>query len=432
MRRYLFCVLAVFLLTVGNGLFAQEAPIRPGEPLNLERAIDIGLKMNPAIMGYQYSMKAREAQLGQARAGYFPKVDGSAGFTRNFEVNNTRDPYYGALLDQYNQNVANVSLKQMIFDFWRTPTSVNIGRLNVESSRRDVDNSMNTVANTVKSSYYGVLKAKRSRDVNLEVVGQYAKHFRVAVVFFEAGKKPKYDVTKAELDLSNAKLNLIGAENDLKVAWVNLNNAMGIDGDAEYAIHDNLDFDRYEIALEDALKAAFETRPDLKSLEAQRESAEKAVARAKQEYYPQLNGNAQYNFAGSQYPLGQGWYAGVALSVNLFDGLSTTNKVAEAQANKQSVDAKISAMKLQITLDVKQAWLALIKARQTIETTNVQIRQATENLEIANLRYDAGLATPLEVTDATVTYSQAKLANISALFDYKVARANMEKAMGSR
>ncbi len=95
-------------------------------------------------------------------------------------------------------------------------------------------------------------------------------------------------------------------------------------------------------------------------------------------------------------------------------------------------DAKISAMKLQITLDVKQAWLALIKARQTIETTNVQIRQATENLEIANLRYDAGLATPLEVTDATVTYSQAKLANISALFDYKVARANMEKAMGSR
>jgi outer membrane protein TolC len=89
-------------------------------------------------------------------------------------------------------------------------------------------------------------------------------------------------------------------------------------------------------------------------------------------------------------------------------------------------------MKLQIMLDVKQAWLGLIKARQTIETTNVQIRQATENLEIANLRYDAGLATPLEVTDATVTYSQAKLANINALFDYKVARANMEKAMGSR
>jgi outer membrane protein TolC len=205
MRRYVFCVLTATLLLVGSGLPAQEAPVRPGEPLNLEKAIDIGLKMNPAIAGYQYTMKAREAQLGQARAGYFPKVDGSAGFTRNFEVNNTRDPYYSALLDQYNQNVANVSLKQMLFDFWRTPTGVNIGRLNVESSRRDIDNSMNTVANTVKSSYYGVLKAKRSRNVNLEVVEQYAKHYRVAVVFFDAGKKPKYDVTKAELDLSKTE-----------------------------------------------------------------------------------------------------------------------------------------------------------------------------------------------------------------------------------
>jgi len=416
----------------GTGLFAQEAPIKPGDPLNLEKAIDIGLKMNPAIMGSQYSMKAREAQLGQARAGYFPKIDGTAGFTRNFEVKNTHDPYYLSLLDQYNQNVANVSLQQMLFDFWRTPTSVDVSKLNVESSRRDIDNSINTVANTVKSSYYGVLKAKRSRNVNVEVVDQYVKHFRIAVIFFEGGKKPKYDVTKAELDLSNAKLNLINAENDLKVAWVTLNNAMGIDGDGEYAIHDNLAFEKYEITLENALKTAYQTRPDLKSLEAQRDSAERSVARAKQEYYPQLNGNAQYNFAGSKYPLGQGWYAGVALSVNLFDGLSTTNKVAEAQANKQSVDAKISSMKLQIMLDVKQAWLNLIKAKQTIDTTNVQIKQAGENLEITNLRYDAGLATPLEVTDSTVTYSQAKLANINALFDYKVARANMEKAMGSR
>lgn len=431
MKRSLLCAVILMLLC-GTGLFGQEAPIKAGDPLNLEKAIDIGLKMHPTIMGSQYSMKAREAQLGQARAGYFPKIDGSAGFTRNFEVENTHDPYYTSLLDQYNQNVANVSLQQMLFDFWRTPTSVNVSRLNVESSRRDIDNSINSVANTVKSSYYGVLKAKRARDVNMEVVDQYAKHFRIAVIFFEGGKKPKYDVTKAELDLSQARLNLISAENDLKVAWVSLNNAMGIDGDAEYAIHDNLAFEKYEVTLEDALKTAYQTRPDLKSLEAQRDSAEQSVARAKQEYYPRLNGNAQYNFAGSKYPLGQGWYAGVALSVNLFDGLSTTNKVAEAQANKQSVDAKISSMKLQIMLDVKQAWLALIKAKQTIDTTTVQIRQAGENLEITNLRYDAGLATPLEVTDATVTYSQAKLANISALFDYKVARANMEKAMGSR
>lgn len=431
MKRHSLLI-TILMLFFACPVLAQEPPIKAGDPLDLDKAIEIGLKMNPTIAGSYYAMKAREAQVGQARSGFFPRFDGAASFTRNFSVYNTNDPYYTSLLEQYNQNVANVTLKQMIFDFWRTPTSLNISKLNLESSRRDIDDSVNKIANTIKSSYYGVLKAKRSRDVSVEVVGQYVKHLRIAAIFFEAGKKPKYDVTKAELDLSNAKLNLINAENDYKIAWVNLNNAMGIDSDAEYAIHDNLAYQKYEITMEEALKTAYQARPDLKSLEAQRDSAEKSIARAKQEYYPQINGNAQYNFAGSQYPLGQGWYAGVGLTVNLFDGLYTTSKVAEALANKQSVDSKISAVKLQIMLDVKQAWLGLIKAQQTIDTTNVQIKQASENLEITNLRYEAGLADPLEVTDATVSYSQARLANINALFDYKVAKANMEKAMGSK
>ncbi len=429
-RSFLGVFLALFLCA--PPLFAEGPPINPGDPLTLDRALDIGLQRSPTVTGSVYSVKAREAQLGQSRAGYFPKIDGSAAFTRNFEIKDTRDPYYLSMFTNHNQTVANVSLQQMLFDFWRTPTSVNVSRLNVESSRRDLDSNLNTVANTIKSTYYGVLKARRSRDVNLEVADQYTKHLKITRLFFQAGKKPKYDVTKAELDLSNAELNLINAKNDLKIAWVNLNNAMGIDSDAEYAIQDNLAFEAYEIGYEEALRGAYRRRPDLKSLEAQRDSAEKSVARVKQEYYPQFNGNAQYNFAGSDYPLGQGWYAGITMSVNLFDGLLTTNKVAEAQANKQSIDSRINALRLQIMLDVKQAWLGLVKAKQTIDTTSIQIRQSSENLEITNLRYNAGLATPLEVTDATVTYSQAKIANINALFDYKVARANMEKAIGSR
>ena len=207
---------------------------------------------------------------------------------------------------------------------------------------------------------------------------------------------------------------------------------MGIDSVAEYRVEDNLAFAKYELTMEDALQKAYQSRPDLKSLVAQQESAQKSVELAKKEYYPKLTGNAQYNVGGSQYPLGQGWQAGVNMSVNIFDGFSTTNKVAEAMANKKIIDAKISAMKLKIMLDVKQAFLNLIKAVETISTTEVQVMQTTENLELANLRYTSGLADPLEVTDATVLYSNSRLSNISALYDYKVAQANLEKAMGNK
>lgn len=135
MKRCISCAVIAGFILWGSVLLGQDAPIAPGDPLDLDKAIEIGLKMNPSVMGYQYAMKAREAQVGQARAGYFPKLDGSAGFTRNFEAKNTHDPYYTALLDQYNQNVASVTLQQMLFDFWRTPTSVNVSKYNLESSR---------------------------------------------------------------------------------------------------------------------------------------------------------------------------------------------------------------------------------------------------------------------------------------------------------
>lgn len=83
MKRHLLHTIIVMLFLACPS-FAQEPPIKAGDPLDLDRAIEIGLKMNPAITGYHYAMKAREAQVGQARAGFFPSIDGNASFTRNF------------------------------------------------------------------------------------------------------------------------------------------------------------------------------------------------------------------------------------------------------------------------------------------------------------------------------------------------------------
>jgi outer membrane protein TolC len=80
----------------------------------------------------------------------------------------------------------------------------------------------------VKQTYFGVLQAQRNRGVSGETVKQFELHLEQAKGFYEVGTKPKFDVTKAEVDLSNARLNLIRAENSLRIAIVNLNNAMGI------------------------------------------------------------------------------------------------------------------------------------------------------------------------------------------------------------
>lgn len=432
LKKHLITVL-LFLFFVPCLSYSVETVIKKGDRIDLKQCTDIALKMHPSITAYRYIIKAREAQLGQARSEYFPRIDASAQFMRNFKINNTQDPYFStAYSTTYNTNHGKVSLNQNLYDFGRRPTNMDIKKYNLESSISDLDNNIIMVVTNLRYAYYGVLKAKRTRDVNMEAVRQYEQHLERAKTFFTAGTKPKYDVTKAELDLSNARLSLITAENNLKVAWVNLNNAMGIDSDAEYTIEDDLPYQRYGLTFEEALKTAYNERADLKSLMSQKIAAEKAVELAKKEYMPRLSASAEYNAIGSQYPLGQGWNAGVGLTMNIFDGLSTTNKVEEAISNKNKIEADIRNLRLQILLDVQQAYLNMTKAQEAIANTEVQIKQAKENLELANFRYDAGLAEPLEVTDATVSYSNAQLANISALYDYKIAQANLEKAMGKK
>ncbi|OPY74045.1 MAG: Outer membrane protein TolC precursor [Syntrophorhabdus sp. PtaU1.Bin058] len=428
--KYCTCFVVFIVFIISSPVFADGPVVKAGESLSLERCIEIALAQHPSIMSSRYTVRAKESLLGQAKAPYYPKVDTQAGFNRYVVEKNTYDPWFPAGL--HNENIGSATLSQTIYDFGKTPTDVKTKEFDVDSSRFDLEDVTTTVISNLKTSYYGVLKAKRSRDVNLEIVEQYKEHLGQAKILFEAGKKPKYDVTKAELDLSNARLDLITAENDLKVAWVKLYNAMGIGTTDQFTINDNLSFEEYAVTLEDALDRAYQQRPDLRSLAAQKNSAEASVDRAKRDYYPTISGNARYNFQGSQYPLGQVWNAGVSMNMNIFEGMLTRNKIEESLARTRSVEAQIEAKRLNILLDVKQSYLNLLKAKETISNTEVQIRQATENLELANLRYSAGLADPLEVTDATVSYSKAKLANISALYDYKTAQADIERAMGKR
>jgi outer membrane protein TolC len=423
--------LLLCLCLLASAAFAAE-PATGGEILSLERCLDIAVRSHPAILRDGFVVRQKEAVVGQAQARYYPRIDLSAQYTRNNAIVDYRDPYFPWVGKTYNQNIGNATLNQMIFDFGRTPTDVKSKRFDADSSRFSLDDTVTSVTLNVKAAYYNVLRARRSRGVAVETVDQYRLHLRQARDYFAAGKRPHYDVTRAELDVSNADLQLIVADNDLKIAWVQLNNAMGIDERSRYDIEDTLGFREYAIGLDEALERAYANRPDLKALVAQRDAAAMATERARSDYWPSLSGSAGYSAQGSSYPLSQGWNAGVTMTMNVFEGMLTKNRVDEGKAKTLSMEAQISARKLDILLDVKQAYLNLVKARESIANTEVQIRQATENLEITNLRYNAALATPVDVTDAVVSYSNAKLANVTALYNYKVAQANIEKAMGSK
>jgi outer membrane protein TolC len=268
--------------------------------------------------------------------------------------------------------------------------------------------------------------------VGEETVKQYQQHLEQSKGFYEVGTKPKYDVIKAEVDLSNARLNLIKLENALKIAQVNLKNAMGTPEVPEYTVEDNLSFQKYETTLEDSIEKAYKNRPDLQSIIAQKKAAKESIVLSQKGYYPILTGNAAYNWLGEEYPMGHGWNAGVGVSFPIFSGFLTKYQVDESTANFYVLQNNEESLKQTIFLEVQQSFLTLKAAEEAIPTAELVVKQAEENLDIANGRYTAGVGNPIEVTDAEVTLSNAKTTYNQTLYDYKVAIASLEKAVGTR
>ena len=415
---------------------AQEI-IKKGESLNVERCIEIALKMQPDILAATGTLRATESRIGQAESNYYPQVNWSSSYSRIKPASSSSGSSSGISTgtsgrtnESFDQYSAGFNVNQTIYDFGKTPTQVRIQKLNFDSSRSDFENVSEQIVFNVRQAYYGVLQAKRNREVSAESVRQFEQHLEQAKGFFEVGTKPKFDVTKAEVDLGNAKLNLILAENALRLAIVNLNNSFGVPDAPEYTIEDNLSFQKYNITLEGALSKAFQERPDLKSVVAKRQASESSIDLAKTGYYPVLTGNAAYSWSGERFPLEHGWDVGAALSLPIFSGYLTKYQVQEAKATLNVLKANEESVKQTVISDVQQAFLNLTAAAERIPTAKLNVEQAQENLDIANGRYSAGVGNPIEVTDAEVSLITAKTSYIQALYDYRVAQASLEKAMG--
>ncbi|MBN1365789.1 MAG: TolC family protein [Syntrophaceae bacterium] len=422
MRKKIIIIL-IFLLP----LTAQASePLSETEVYSLERCIALALEKHPSLKVSAGIVKANQSRVGQAMANYYPHLDLSARYQR---IGPTSPP--DNTLDSYNQYSTGINLGVTLLDFGKTSTQVKIQDLNVDASRSDYENVKAQIVQNVKNAYYNLLQTQRNKDVAKDTMKQFQHHLDQANAFFRIGTKPKFDVTKAQVDFGNAELSVLKAENAVRAARITLKDVMGIPEHVDFAIMDNLDFRENEIKLDEILNKAYSNRFDLSSIIAKREAAQRSIELAQTGYYPTLSGSAGYDFSGTDFPLGHGWNAGATLSFPLFSGLLTKYQVDEANANLEVLKANEDAIRQAIRLEVEQAYLNVQDATEQIAVTEMTVLQAKENYNLAEGRYRTGVGNPIEVADATITLNNARANLNTALYNYKIAQAALEKSIGA-
>jgi outer membrane protein len=433
-----FAISLFLILLFSTPLLSQE-PASP-DRLTLKEAVETALRQHPTLLAARGFTRAQEARVGEVKSSLFPHLNliadyrrGTANFAPSSQSGSSVNRFFTgteASNTSFNNYTTALSLQQLIFDFGKTGADIDAARNTLQGTRWDEESSRRTVVLDVKVAYFGLLQARRLVLVNEETVRQFEEHLRQSEGFYKAGTRPKFDVTKAEVDLTNAQLNLIKARNAAEVARVTLLNSMGVPDRPIEEMEDLLSFQKFNITQQEALEEALRERPDLLSLSAKRRSAEAQVRSVRRSYFPVLSGMADYTYQGQDFPLVWNWDVGLNLTFPLFSGFQTKSQVAEARANVEASQANEEVLRQAIFLEVRQDYLNLLEAEERVRTSDVVVRQAEENLELANGRFQAGVGTSVERTDAQVTLANAKTTQVQALYDYRVAEANLEKAMG--
>ena len=223
---------------------------------------------------------------------------------------------------------------------------------------------------------------------------------------------------------------MIQARNAERLALVALNTAMAIDVDTPTTIQDNLVYEPVTLDRQAIRAEALRQRPEYLQAKLSAQSAEALQRQAFRNFFPDITGSGIYG--GARKDLQELWAVTLSLSWTIYDGGGRIGRYREARANYESALANIKATELNIIQNVEQAQITVIDASERIQAAQAAVASAQENFRLAQGRFDAGVGTILELTDAQLALTQAQNTETQALSDYRIALYRLDRARGRR
>lgn len=449
---------------------------------SLEDCINIALKNDPTLKIATKQKDIANSQVGIAKSDYFPQLTAGTGFTSQHNRNSGRGGGFynqgGSTSNSNNYYQLNLGVNQLIWNFGKTTAKINMQKYNRESVGYDYENSvLNTVYN-VKLAYFRALAALANQDVFERSVRINKLNYERTNALFEEGLKSKIDVVNAQVYLTDAEVSLLNAQGQYEQAVVNLNNAMYFSDAPEYYlkntesfnfqrsksqksevnvsyipkngseeleqtavltsgiekqdIFQNYKFNPLILPVDEAIKKAYENRPDLKSLQMVEKVQEESLKSIKRSYLPSLNANAGYNFRKNSDVSNTGFNVGASLDMPVINAMSIKNNIDLGKSYLELAKENTDLSKKNIYFEVKTNYINMVVLQRKIPLMAQKVQQTLENFELADGRYTVGLGNFIELQDAQTNYNNAQLALVQAVFDYNVAKEQFQKSMGVR
>lgn len=400
--------------------------------VTLSDCIKLAITHNPTIMSAISNSEIFKSRIGQAWSNYFPTLSAGVNYSRNDMFMTMNSSYMRAMNQRYNMYyMPTISADMLLFDFGKTKAAADMAKRNFESSRYDAETSIELVIYNVKVAYYNLLFAEIQKTVYEDTVKDFELQLKQASAHYHIGKKAKIDVTTAEYNLGNAKVNLIKAKNTLELAAAELANAVGIPELEGVILKDKLNTKAYDVNFQNLLETAEASRPALLSAKKQVSAAEMNVRSSKRAFAPDISAFGSYNQGGRQIDSDYGYQFGVQLNYTALNLMLLKKQVDEATATYRKAVADYEQQRQNVYLEVKSAYINLMNSHDSIGVSKLALQQAKERQYQAFRRYQVGLGDAIEFKDAENTYLNAQLDYYSNVLNYNINAAELERVIGA-
>jgi outer membrane protein len=449
---FIWLFLALFMMPV---FFSGEGIAEEKKVYTLPESIEEAIANN-------WVLKAKKEKIDQARyvkkkAGseFLPKLSTSYGYTRLSEVRRSSAALLPvvtgagiptgnfAYYPSYDMNTQDnfqwkFTATQPLFTGFALVSSFQLAKLGIDQSEMELELEKLDLALKVKNAYFGILKAEKALAVVRMAVESLEAHVKVARSFYNVGMIPINDLLKAEVELGNEQYDLVRAQNADRLSRSVFNIILSKPVNAPVDVKDVLGYKSREGVFEDYLETAFENRPEMKVLEINILQTDQNIRLAQSGFYPEIGLEFDYikagdhpDVSGSPFHDSSSWQAMAVASWNFWEWGKTHYSVQEKQAFKRELIQTKMGLQDSIRLELKEAMLALDEARKNIPTTKKAVEQAEENLRVSEERYKAQVTTSTEVLDAQTLLTQARTNYYNAIYNEKLARAKLLRALGA-
>jgi outer membrane protein len=415
--------------TYGSATSPQTPVAAPssGGPrtLSLKEAEQLALKNNPLISVARLTALASDEVTRQARSALWPNA--AADLTGVDSHPNSRITA-GGLNNPiiYERAAVGASVLQLITDFGHTTNLISSASLAAKAQNQTAVATEDQIRLATDQAFYSALQAHAVTRVAQETVNARQTVTEQVQALFQSKLKSELDLSFAKVNLSQAQLLLLDAEDNENAALASLSAVLGFSTLQNFQLLEETTPVRPPPAnIDDLISTALAKRPEMLGLNFEYESARKFQTAERDLLFPTIRAAGAVGSTPVRNPVLSNWYGavGVNIDIPLFNGFLYSSKAREADLRAQATQNRLLDLRNRISRDVRTSWLSANTAYSRLTVTQQLLEQANLGLNLAQTRYQLGLGSIVELSQAQLQQTQAEISKVQAGYEYRLALA---------